>query len=95
MIKFEWDSAKATANIKKHGVSFEEAQSVFYDEFAVQFFDEEHSTGEERFLLLGMSTGEHLLLVCHCEREAGDIIRIISARKATKTESTFYGGEKP
>lgn len=95
MIKFEWDSAKATANIKKHGVTFEEAHSVFYDEFAVQFFDEEHSTNEERFLLLGMSTGERLLLVCHCEREAGNIIRIISARKATKTESTFYGSEQP
>ena len=95
MIKFEWDSAKATVNIKKHGVSFEEAQSVFYDEFAVQFFDEEHSTSEERFLLLGMSTGGRLLLVCHCEREAGNIIRIISARKDTKTESTFYGSEMP
>ena len=95
MIKFEWDAAKATANIKKHGVSFEDAQSVFYDEFAVQFFDEEHSTSEERFLLLGMSTGARLLLVCHCEREAGDIIRIISARKAANTERTFYGGEKP
>lgn len=95
MIRFEWDSAKAAANIKKHGVSFEEAQSVFYDEFAVQFFDEAHSTSEERFLLLGMSTGGRLLLVCHCEREAGDIIRIISARKATKTESTFYGSDMP
>jgi hypothetical protein len=95
MIKFEWDSAKATTNINKHGVSFEEAQSVFYDEFAVQFFDEEHSTSEERFLLLGMSTGGRLLLVCHCEREEGDVIRIISARNATKTESTFYGSEMP
>ncbi|MDR0835880.1 MAG: BrnT family toxin [Tannerella sp.] len=95
MIKFEWDPAKATANIKKHGVSFEEARSVFYDEFAVQFFDEEHSTSEDRFLLLGMSTGVRLLLVCHCEREAGDIIRTISARKATKTESTFYGSDMP
>ena len=89
MIKFEWDLTKATVNIKKHEVSFEEARSVFYDEFAVQFFDEEHSTNEERFLLLGMSTEARLLLVCHCERETGDIIRIISARKATKTESTF------
>ena len=95
MIKFEWDSAKATANLKKHGVSFEEARSVFYDEFAVQFFDDTHSSDEERFLLLGMSTGARLLLVCHCEREAGNTIRIISARKATKRESTFYGGEKP
>jgi uncharacterized DUF497 family protein len=95
MIKFEWDTAKAVANARKHGVSFEEAQSVFYDEFAVQFFDEEHSGDEERFLLLGMSTGARLLLVCHCERDAGGVIRIISARKATKRESTFYGSEMP
>ncbi len=93
MIKFEWDSAKATDNARKHGVSFEEAQSVFYDEFAIQFFDEEHSGAEERFLLLGMSTGARLLLVCHCERDAGNTIRIISARQATKRESTFYGSE--
>lgn len=91
MIKFEWDSAKAAANARKHGVSFEEAQSVFYDEFAVQFFDDEHSGDEERFLLLGMSTEANLLLVCHCERDAGTIIRIISARKATRRESSFYG----
>jgi uncharacterized DUF497 family protein len=71
------------------------ATTHFYDEFAVQFFEEEHSTSEDRFLLLGMSTGERLLLVCHCEREAGNIIRIISARKATKTESTFYGSDMP
>lgn len=90
MIKFEWDSVKAAANIRKHGVSFEEAQSVFYDEFAIQFFDEGHSSNEERFLLLGMSTEASLLLVCHCEREAGRVIRIISARRATKRESAFY-----
>ena len=95
MIKFEWDSAKASANLRKHRVSFEEAQSAFYDEFAVQFFDDNSSSEEERFLLLGMSTGARLLLVCHCEREAGNTIRIISARKATKRESTFYEGEKP
>lgn len=95
MIKFEWDSTKDAANVRKHGVSFEEAQSVFYDEFAVQFFDEEHSGGEERFLLLGMSAGARLLLVCHCERDAGNIVRIISARKATKREGTFYGSEMP
>ncbi len=95
MIKFEWDPAKAAANTKKHGVSFEEAQSVFYDEFAVQFFDDDHSGDEERFLLLGMSTGARLLLVCYCERDAGNIIRIISARKATKREGTFYESEMP
>ena len=93
MIRFEWDAAKARANARKHGVSFEEAQTVFYDEFAIQFFDEDHSSGEERFLLLGLSSGARLLLVCHCEREAGNVIRIISARKATKRESAFYGGE--
>lgn len=91
MIKFEWDSAKAAANIKKHGISFEEAQSAFYDEFAIQFFDDDHSSAEDRFLLLGMSTGSRLLLIAHCEREAGHIIRIISARKATPHESSFYG----
>ena len=95
MIEFEWDSAKARANTRKHGVSFDEAMSVFYDEFAVQFFDDGHSSDEDRFLLLGMSTGARLLLVCHCERETGNVIRIISARKATKRESAFYGGEKP
>ena len=76
----------------KHQVSFEEAQTVFYDEFAVQFFDEEHSDEEERFLMLGMSVHSKLLIVCHCEREGGEIIRIISARKATKRERTFYRG---
>lgn len=91
MIKFDWDPVKAASNLRKHGVSFEDGQSVFYDEFAVQFFDEPHSSGEEeRFLMLGMSSGAHLLLVCHCERDSGDVIRIISARKATKQESSFY-----
>ena len=89
-IKFDWDPAKAASNLRKHGVSFEEAQSVFYDEFAIQFYDEPHSSVEERFLMLGMSSGAHLLLVCHCERDGGGVIRIISARKATKQESSFY-----
>ena len=71
MLKFEWDSPKAVANLKKHQVSFDEAKSVFYDEFAVQFFDKEHSSEEERFLILGMSSGAKLLIVCHCERERG------------------------
>jgi uncharacterized protein len=91
MIKFDWDPAKAASNLRKHGVSFEEAQSVFYDDFAVQFYDEPNSADEERFLLLGMSSGAHLLLVCHCERDGGNVIRIISARKATKQESSYYG----
>lgn len=92
MITFEWDPAKAAANLKKHQISFDEAKSVFFDEFATQFFDEDHSRNEERFLMLGMSSGAKLLIVCHCERDHGEIIRIISARKATKRESAFYQG---
>ena len=92
MIRFEWDPPKATANLKKHRISFEDAQSVFYDEFAVQFFDNLHSSEEERFLMLGMSSAAILLIVCHCEREGGAVIRIISARKATRRESAFYQG---
>ena len=95
MIKFEWDTAKAASNKKKHGVSFEEAQSVFYDEFAVRFLDEDNSVSEERFLMLGFSDEARLLIVCHCERDQGNIIRIISARKATKNESNYYQGVRP
>ncbi len=94
MIKFEWDPTKAASNLKKHQVSFDEAKSVFYDEFAVQFFDEEHSSLEERFLMLGLSASAKLLIVCHCEREHGQVIRINSARKATKHESAFYQGSQ-
>lgn len=95
MIQFEWDSAKAASNLKKHGVSFAEAQSVFYDEFATQFFDVENSETEERFLMLGLSNKTRILIVCHCERGAGDIIRIISARKATRSERKYYEGGPP
>ena len=90
MIKFEWDAAKASNNLKKHGVSFEEAKTVFHDDFAVQFFDDAHSDDEARFLMLGMSAHAKLLIVCHCERDDGEVIRIISARRATKRESAFY-----
>lgn len=92
MIKFEWNFDKAAANQKKHGISFDEARSVFYDDFAVQFFDDVHSDAEDRFILLGLSDEAKLLIVCHCERESGNVIRIISARKATKSESKFYLG---
>ena len=95
MIKLEWDKPKAAENLKKRQVSFEEAKSIFFDEFGVQFFDKDHSFEEERFLMLGMSSGAKLLIVCHCEREHGAVIRIISARKATKRESAFYRGAKP
>ncbi|HEX6017756.1 MAG TPA: BrnT family toxin [Burkholderiaceae bacterium] len=89
---FEWDRTKAAANLRKHRVSFDEARTVFYDDFAVQFFDDEHAASEERFILLGMSSGARLLVVCHCERAKGEVIRIISARKATRNESKFYRG---
>ena len=91
-MKFDWDQTKASANSTKHGVTFEEARTVFFDEFAVQFFDDDHSSEEERFLLLGLSSDAKLLLVCHCEREQGDVIRIVSARKATKREAAHYRG---
>lgn len=93
MIKFEWDSLKATSNKKKHGVTFEEAQSVFYDDFAIQFFDDVNSEIEDRFLMLGYSNEARVLLICHCEKESGNFIRIISARKATAKERKLYKGE--
>jgi uncharacterized DUF497 family protein len=93
MIKFEWNPAKARSNIKKHGVSFEEAQSVFYDDHAIQFFDEGSSVEEDRFLMLGFSNESRVLLVCHCERDDGESIRIISARKATNSERKYYEGD--
>ena len=95
MIKFNWSPPKARANLKKHGISFEEAQTVFYDEFARQFYDDEHSDNEDRFILLGKSNQSRLLIVCHCEQANGDVIRIISARKATAKERKFYVGPKP
>jgi len=89
-IKFEWDNNKAQINIEKHGISFDEASTVFADEDAVLFDDPGHSTEEERFMLLGMSSQAKMLIVCHCYRGADDIIRIISARRATKTETQQY-----
>ena len=91
-MRFEWDPAKAVANARKHKVTFETARTVFYDDFAVQFFDAEHATREDRFLLLGMSSDARLLLVCHCERDDGEVIRIISARRANEREATHYRG---
>ncbi|MFH2060070.1 MAG: BrnT family toxin [Pseudomonadota bacterium] len=89
-IIFEWDDAKNKSNRTKHGVSFEEAQSVFFDESAIQFDDPDHSIDEERFLLLGFSQRLKVLVVCHCYRSNESIIRIISARKATKKEQKVY-----
>ncbi len=89
---FEWDNKKVTENIIKHGISFEEAQSVFFDEKAIQFWDETHSGQEERFLMLGLSNKMRIILVVHCFRENDSTIRIISARKATKNEMRHYPG---
>lgn len=89
-IQFEWNPTKARANLKKHGVSFEEAATVFFDDRAIEFYDDSHSGWEDRMLLLGLSARLRLLLVCHCYRESDSIIRIISARKATKNESRLY-----
>jgi uncharacterized DUF497 family protein len=89
-LHFEWDSAKAESNLRKHGVSFEEAVSVFYDSLAVEFYDDENSEWEDRFLLLGLSTRLRLLMVCHCYRSSESVIRIISARKATGNEAQHY-----
>ncbi len=91
-MRFEWDPSKSAANLRKHQVSFEEARTVFFDDFAVQFFDEGHSFDEEGFIMLGMSSNAKLLVVCHCERAEGEVIRIISARKATRGEAAFYRG---
>lgn len=93
MIKFEWNENKALKNLEKYKVSFEEASSVFYDEFAVQFYDAKHSELEEdHFLLLGVSNKSRMLMICHCEKQSGNVLRIISARKATKNERKFYHG---
>ena len=89
-IRFEWDENKNETNKTKHGVSFEEAKTVFYDENALVIDDPEHSAEEERFIILGMSRRANLLIVCHCYREADCVIRIISARKATKNETNAY-----
>ena len=91
-ISFEWDDKKAKENFKKHGVSFEEAQSVFFDDQAIQFWDDKNSKDEDRFLMLGLSNKFRILLVVHCFRETESIIRIISARKATKNEMKEYPG---
>lgn len=89
-LSFAWDENKNRINRIKHKVSFEEAQTVFYDENALLIDDPDHSEEESRFILLGMSQKAHLLIVCHCYRASDSVIRIISARKATKTEASQY-----
>lgn len=89
-ITFTWDNNKNSANMQKHGISFDEAKSVFYDDNARLMHDPDHSGDEERFLILGLSKKINILVVCHCYRENDEIIRIISARKATKNEKNQY-----
>ena len=94
-IQFDWDKSKASLNKKKHGVSFEEAVTVFYDDDALEFHDPDRSQEEDRFFMVGLSFRTRVLLVSHCVRESGSLIRIISARKATKQEAQRYWEEKP
>ncbi len=89
-LRFEWDPRKDRANRSKHGVSFEEAESVFLDDNALLIDDPEHSDEEDRFVLLGLSALLRTLVVCHCYRSGGDTVRIISARKADRSERTIY-----
>lgn len=89
-ITFEWDEKKNKINQTKHGITFEEAKTVFYDDNAIVFDDPDHSVEEERFLILGFSKRENLCIVSHCYRGKNDTVRIISARKATKNETKIY-----
>ncbi len=90
MLRFEWDENKNKINQAKHGIDFKEAKTVFYDESAILFDDPEHSEDESRFILLGISNAANICIVCHCYRESDSVIRIISARKATKKEEERY-----
>lgn len=89
-LRFEWDGKKEKANIKKHGVSFDEARTAFYDENTIQFFDPDHSEDENRFILLGISFKLRVLIVCHYFRKSETVVRIFSARKADKDEEHEY-----
>lgn len=93
VIQFVWDEDKAKANVRKHGVSFEEASSVFADENARLKHDPEHSDEEDRFIILGFSSTLRILVVCHVYRQGDQVIRLISARKATRNERKQYGRE--
>lgn len=89
-LTFIWDEGKARANARKHGVTFDEAKSVFYDDNAELIGDPDHSSDEDRFVMLGMSSRARILIVCHCYRQHNGIIRLISARRATRREQSQY-----
>ena len=92
-IEFIWDEPKNQLNINSHKISFEEAKTVFFDPNAKVIYDPDHSINEDRFIILGLSVSLNILVVCHCYREDDNIIRIISARKATTKERKQYGGK--
>jgi len=89
-VQFEWDEDKARSNVEKHGITFEEARSVFFEEDALLYDDPDHSADEQRFLLIGPSASLRLLAVVHCFREPDETIRIISARQATRKEARTF-----
>ena len=93
-LRFEWDTKKASSNERKHGVTFDEAKSVFSDENALVIPDPDHSQAEDRFIILGMSSHDRALVVVHCFREEGAVIRIISARRAGTKEQKPYWENK-
>jgi uncharacterized DUF497 family protein len=89
-MRFEWDERKSRSNLRKHGISFEEAQTTFLDDNARVLSDPDHSADEERFVLLGLSIAARVLVVCHCYRQRDEVIRIVSARKADRDEVKQY-----
>jgi len=94
-LTFVWDERKDRVNQRKHGVSFDEARTVFYDENAREYADPDHSEDEERFILLGISGRLRVLVVCHCYRESESVVRIISARRAQRNEEQTYWSQRP
>lgn len=94
-LTFEWDANKERTNIKKHGVSFFDAKTAFHDEYAMQFYDPDHSDDEDRFILLGTNHQLKTLVICHCFRQTETIIRIISARHADASEQAAYWSNRP
>jgi hypothetical protein len=94
-LKFEWDTNKEKANIKKHGLSFTDTETAFHDEYAMQFYDPDHSDDEDRFILLGTNHQLKTLVICHCFRQTETVIRIISARHADTSEQAAYWSNRP
>jgi uncharacterized protein len=94
MISVSWDDRKNEVNKKKHGISFDETKTVFFDENAVRYFDPDHSDDEDRYLMVGVSQQLRIIIVSHCFRKNDSVIRVFSARKATKSEEDVYWRER-